>query len=145
MTATYLLDTNMFSYIVKGISPAARSEFLRLSQDHNVTLCLSVMTEAEVRFGMAKRNLSRSRCSAIENLFAHFHILPWGSEEAAVYALTRAKLEAKGITVESMDLLIAAQAITSGAVLVTRDKIFAHIEDVHATVNWANDLLIPTK
>jgi len=89
---------------------------------------------------MAKRNLSRSRRSAIESLFAHFQILPWGSEEAAVYALTRAKLEAKGITVESMDLLIAAQAIVAGAVLVTRDKIFAHVDDLHATVNWASDL-----
>lgn len=140
MTATYLLDTNMFSYIAKGISPAARSEFLRLSQDSNVSLCLSVMTEAEVRFGMAKRNLSRSRRSAIESLFAHFQILPWGSEEAAAYGLTRAKLEAKGITVESMDLLIAAQAVAAGAVLVTNDKIFAHVEDLNATVNWANDL-----
>jgi tRNA(fMet)-specific endonuclease VapC len=140
MTAIYLLDTNTFSYIAKGISQAARNEFQRLSQDHNVTLCISVMTEAEVRFGMAKRNPSRSRRSAIESLFTHFQILPWGSEEAAVYALTRAKLEAKGITVESMDLLIATQAIAAGAVLVTNDKIFAHVEDLHATINWASDL-----
>jgi tRNA(fMet)-specific endonuclease VapC len=140
MTAPYLLDTNMFSYIAKGVSPAARREFLRLSQDRNVTLCLSVMTEAEVRFGMVKHNLSRSRRSAIESLFAHFQILPWGSEEAAAYALTRAKLESKRITVESMDLLIAAQSIAARAVLVTRDKIFSSIEGLHATVNWANDL-----
>jgi tRNA(fMet)-specific endonuclease VapC len=140
MTTTYLLDTNTFSYIAKGISQAARNEFHRLSQDHNITLCISVMTEAEVRFGMAKRNVSRSRRSAIESLFAHFQILPWGSEEAATYALTRAKLEAKGITVESMDLLIAAQAITAGAVLVTNDKIFSHVGDLHTTIDWASDL-----
>ena len=54
--------------------------------------------------------------------------------------LAPAKLEARGITVESMDLLIAAQAIAAGAVLVTNDKIFAHVEDLRATVNWANDL-----
>ncbi len=140
MTTTYLIDSNMFSYIAKGISPAARNELQRLSQDRNVTLCISVMTEAEIRFGMAKRNLSRSRRSAIESLFTHFQILPWGSEEAAAYAITRAKLEAKGITVESMDLLIATQAIAARAVLVTHDKIFAHVEDLQATVNWASDL-----
>jgi predicted nucleic acid-binding protein len=39
-----------------------------------------------------------------------------------------------------MALLIAAQAIAAGAVLATSDKIFAHVEDLHATVNWANDL-----
>lgn len=140
MAAIYLLDTNIFSYIAKGTSPAARKQFQRLAQDQNVTLCISVMTEAEVRFGMVKRNLSRSRCSAIKGLLAHFQILPWGSEEAAAYAFTRAELEAKGITVESMDLLIAAQAIAAKAILVTRDKIFAHIEGLQGTANWASDL-----
>lgn len=140
MTLTYLLDTNMFSYIAKGASPAARAEFLRLSQDRDAILTISVITEAEVRYGMAKHSLSRSRRSAIEGLFAHLQILPWGSDEAAAYADARAKLEARGIAIAAMDLLIAAQAIAAGAVLVTRDKIFAHVDDLDATVNWATDL-----
>ena len=37
-------------------------------------------------------------------------------------------------------LLIAAQAIAADAVLVTRDKIFEHVSDLHSTVNWAIDL-----
>jgi len=77
MTTTYLLDTNMFSYIAKGTSPAARAEFQRLSQDGDAVLCISVITEAEVRFGMARHSLSRARCLAIEGLFANFQILPW--------------------------------------------------------------------
>jgi predicted nucleic acid-binding protein len=39
-----------------------------------------------------------------------------------------------------MDMLIAAQAIAAGAVLVTGDKIFARVDDLHATVNWATDI-----
>ena len=143
MTFTYLLDTNTFSYIAKGVSQAARAEFQRLSQDRDSVICLSAITEAEVRFGMARRGLSRPRCAAIEGLFANLQILPWGSDEAAAYAQARAALEAKGVTVSLMDMLIAAHAIATGAVLVTADKIFARVGEVTnlaATVNWATDL-----
>jgi tRNA(fMet)-specific endonuclease VapC len=138
---TYLLDTNTFSYIAKGSSAAARAEFQRLCQDRDAVLCISSITEAEVRYGMAKRSLSGERRSAIEGLFALLEILAWGSAEAAVYGQSRAKLEAQGTTVALMDMLIAAQAIAAGAVLVTRDKIFAEVDDLHTTVNWATDLV----
>ncbi len=144
MTVTYLLDTNMFSYIAKGISPAARAEFQRLSKDRDAILCISAVTEAEVRYGMTKRALSRARCAAIEGLFANVQILPWGSDEALAYAHVRAKLESQGITVSAMDLLIAAQAIAAGAVFVTGDKIFAkvaEVADLGTTMNWATDIL----
>ena len=140
MTVTYLLDTNTFSYIAKGSSPAARAEFQRLAQDPSAVLFISVITEAEVRYGMAKHSLSQNRRSAIEGLFANLQILPWGSDEAAAYARAKAKLEAQGITIAVMDMLIAAQAIAAGAVLVTRDNIFAKVDDLGATVNWATDL-----
>ena len=144
MTVTYLLDTNMFSYIAKGTSPAARAEFQRLSKDRDAVLCISVVTEAEVRYGMAKRALSRARCAAIEGLFANVQILPWGSDEALAYAQVRAKLESQGITVSAMDMLIAAQAIAAGAVFVTGDRIFAkvaEVADLGTTVNWATDIV----
>jgi len=138
--STYLLDTNTFSYIAKGNSAAARREWIRLSGDRETTVCISVITEAEVRYGMAKHALSRERAEAIEGLLANMQILPWGSEEAAAYARTRAQLEAKGVTLSAMDMLIAAQAIAASAVLVTRDKIFEQVPDLQATVNWATDL-----
>jgi tRNA(fMet)-specific endonuclease VapC len=137
---TYLLDTNMFSYIAKGNSPAARREWLRLSQDREAAVSISVITEAEVRYGLAKHALSRKRADAVEGLLANLQILPWGSEEAAAYARTRTQLEGKGVTLSVMDMLIAAQAIAADAVLVTRDKIFEHVSGLHATVNWATDL-----
>ena len=46
MTFTYLLDTNTFSYIAKGVSQAARAEFQRLSQDPDSVICISAISEA---------------------------------------------------------------------------------------------------
>ena len=142
MRARYLLDTKTFSYIVKGSSRAARAEFRRLVQDPNAEVCISVMTEAEIRYGMAKFALSPQRASAIEGLLAQVEILPWGSEEAAVYGRARVSLP-KGLTVEAMDFLIAVQSAACGAVLVTHDNIFSRIADIvgiHAVVDWATDL-----
>ena len=143
MKVAYLLDTNTFSYIVKGSSLAARAEYRRLLKDANAEVCISAITEAEVRYGMAKHQLGRARCVAIERLFATLEILPWGSEEAAVYVKVRAALEAQGVSVAEVDLLIAVHAAATGAVLVTRDTIFPRIAEVAglpATVNWATDI-----
>jgi tRNA(fMet)-specific endonuclease VapC len=137
----YLLDTNMFSYIAKGNYPAARAKFLKLSEDRDAAVCISVITEAEVRFGMAKRALSSGRCAIIEGLFANLQILSWGSDEASAYARVRAKLEAQGITVSAMDMMIAAQAIAANATLVTADKIFVKMEGLTATANWTEEAL----
>lgn len=142
MSVAYLLDTNMFSYIARGNSPAARAEFLRLSQDREATLCISVITEAEVRYGMEKRALSPGRRQAIEGLFGNLQILPWGSDEAAAFARTKVKLEDRGITLATMDLLIAAQCIAAKAVMVTHDKAFALAG--MSIADWASDLSLET-
>ncbi|MFT4114895.1 PIN domain-containing protein [Silvibacterium sp.] len=144
MSTLYLLDTNTFSYIVTGVSSAARTEFQRWLGDPDAKLCLSSITEAEVRYGMAKRALGAARVRAIENLFSTVEVLPWDSRAAAVYGKARAEIEAQGLAVAAMDMLIGAHAASLGAVLVTRDAIFHRIGPVlglSATVNWATDLL----
>ena len=62
------------------------------------------------------------------------------AELGKFWALGRAKLEAGGISAAAIDMLIAAEAIAVGAVLVTRDKIFEQIDDLKATANWVTDL-----
>lgn len=143
MKQVYLLDTNIFSYIVNGDSPAARNELLRLQKDPDATLCISSITEAELRYGIAKRPISDARRQAIDGLLANLEILPWGTQEAATYGTTRAALEARGLTVSEMDMLIAVHAISIDAVLVAADHIFpliAELGGLTATVNWATDL-----
>jgi tRNA(fMet)-specific endonuclease VapC len=138
MNVLYMLDTNMVSYIAKGHSQAARARMLNLGNDEVV--CLSAVTEAEIRYGLAKRPEAAALRERMDWFLAAVNVLPWGREEAKAYGLLRAKLESSGQTLENMDMQIAAHAIATGAVLVTNDKAFARVDDLHATVNWATDL-----
>jgi tRNA(fMet)-specific endonuclease VapC len=138
MKALYMLDTNMVSYIAKGHSQAARTRMLNLEQDEAV--CLSVITEAEVLYGLAKRPEATALRERMEWFLSAVKVLPWGRKEARTYGAVRAGLESSGKTLGSMDMQIAAHAIAVSAVLVTNDNAFAFVEDLQATVNWATDL-----
>jgi tRNA(fMet)-specific endonuclease VapC len=137
----YLLDTNTVSYIVKGQSRRARRRLERVSADHDV--CISVVTEAEIRFGLARGKVSAATEAAVELFLSKIDILPWDSAAARAYAKARATLELMGKPLANMDLLIAAHATALAAVLVTNDhsleRCATHI-DVRQTVNWADDL-----
>jgi len=138
VSRAWMIDTNTVSYIVKGNSPAARARLARLPKDEAV--CISSITAAEIRFGLARKPIPSAFRAAMEGFLAKIPILPWGSEEALVYGELRAKQEAAGKPLESMDLLIAAHAISAGARLVTHDAVFRQVEDLPATVDWATDL-----
>jgi tRNA(fMet)-specific endonuclease VapC len=133
-----MLDTNMVSYIAKGHSKAARARLLNLEKDESV--CLSVITEAEIHYGLAKRPEATALRERMEWFLAAVKVLPWGRNEAKAYGTLRAKLEFSGKTLGNMDLQIAAHAVAAGAVLVTNDRAFAQVDDLPASVNWATDL-----
>ena len=101
------------------------------------------MTEAEIRFGLARGKLSAATEAAVELFLSKIDILAWDSAAARSYAKARATLERIGKPLANMDLLIAAHAAAVGAVLVTNDHTLRecskHI-DVRQTVNWADDV-----
>jgi tRNA(fMet)-specific endonuclease VapC len=137
----YLLDTNTVSYIIKNQSRHARRRLERVSIEHDV--CISVVTEAEIRFGLARGKLSTSAEAAVEQFLAKIDILPWESDAARAYAKARAALEKSGRPPANIDLLIAAHAAAAGAVLVTSDRTLqecSRLVGVRQTVNWADDL-----
>lgn len=139
MSVLYMLDTNTVSYIAKGHSKAARARMLNLEKDEVV--CLSVITEAEIRYGLAKRPEAVALRERMEWFLAAVNVLAWGRPEAQAYGALRARLEFSGKRLENMDMQIAAHAIAADAILVTSDKAFAQIDDLRGIVNWATDLL----
>jgi tRNA(fMet)-specific endonuclease VapC len=134
----YLLDTNTVSHIVRGRSPAARARLAGLGA-HEIA-SISSITEAEIRYGLAKRPHVHALARAIEGFLGKVHMLPWDRDEAAAYGALRAKMEAAGKALGNLDMLIAAQVIARGATLVTSDKAFAQVTELRLIENWARDL-----
>ena len=133
-----MLDTNILSYIAKGRSAAARAALLNLQIDE--AACISAITEAEIRYGLAKRPEATALKFLLESLLASIRVLPWERDEAETYGRLRAKLEANGKTLGNMDMMIAAHAIASNATLVTNDLAIHRINGLRTPVNWATDL-----
>jgi len=138
-TRRYMLDTNQVSDIVKGRSTAAR---VRLEQlRFNEVACISVITQAELFYGVAKRPNATMLKAALETLLMRLQVLPWDHEESVVYGKLRARQKALGKPLEAMDLLIASHAIATDSILVSRDKVFARVGDLPALTNWSTDIV----
>jgi tRNA(fMet)-specific endonuclease VapC len=133
-----MLDTNIVSDIVKGKSLAARARLANLQ--HGEIACISAITEAELQYGLAKRPKATVIRSVVESFIQRIQVLPWGREEALAYGALRAKQEAAGKALGNLDMLIAAHAISVGAILVTNDKGSLQLGDLPATVDWSTEL-----
>lgn len=115
--ASYMLDTDTFSYLVSGRRPAVRKQVAR----HQKAIVLSAITLAESLFG-ARKNGSQKLLSVISLFREIFPVQPWNSDAAEVYSKIRAEMEGRGQPIGNMDMLIAASAIASGCTLVTNNE-----------------------
>jgi tRNA(fMet)-specific endonuclease VapC len=125
MAVRYLLDTNMASYVIKGNVPRVREHLLTIPM---AEVGISVVTEAELRFGTARRPEAVRLKIAVEEFLLRVEVLFWNSEAAQHYARVRAALERAGDPMGNLDLMIAAQALAAQAVLVTHDRVFRRVK-----------------
>ena len=121
----YLLDTNMASYVIKGNFPRVRERLVRVPM---ADVGISVITEAELRFGVARKPEAARLAIAVEEFLLRVQILPWDSAAAKSYATLRSSLERLGEPVGNLDLMIAAQAVAAPAILVTHDHVFRRVK-----------------
>ena len=133
MAIRYLLDTNTASYVIKGNFPRVRERLVRVPM---ADVGISTVTEAELRYGVARIPGAHKLERAVEEFLLRLEILPWDSEAAQQYAVFRAHLEAIGEAMGNLDMMIAAQALAAGAVLVTHDKVFRRITGLDVE-DWA--------
>jgi tRNA(fMet)-specific endonuclease VapC len=125
MAVRYLLDTNTASYVIKGSFPRVRERLLKVPM---AEVGISVVTEAELRFGVARRPEATTLKSVVEEFLLRVEVLPWNSEAARQYAEIRAYLEKDGEPMGNLDLMIAAQSMATGVVLVTHDHVFRRVK-----------------
>src|SRR5215470_14759368 len=125
MPARYLLDTNTASYIIKGNVPRVRKKLLTVPASE---VAISVITEAELRFGVCRLPNPARIAIAVEEFLKYVDIRPWDSAAAREYAELRATLEAGGTPIGNLDLMIAAHALALGIVLVSSDRVFRRLK-----------------
>lgn len=128
--AGWMLDTNAASAVIKSRSPELDRRIAGAS------VCISVITEAELRFGIVRRRAQSALVRTVEAFLACTQILPWTSETARIYGDLRAELEAKGRPLGALDLLIAAHALSERRTLMTADEAFAQVPGL-ALGNWS--------
>src|SRR5437899_11782981 len=125
MAVRYLLDTNTASYVIKGSFPRVRERLLKVPM---AEVGISVVTEAELLFGMARLPEATRLKTVVEEFLLRVEVLPWNSEAARHYARLRATLEKEGEPMGNLDMMIAAQALASDGVLVTHDRVFRRVK-----------------
>jgi tRNA(fMet)-specific endonuclease VapC len=136
MPVRYLLDTNMANYIIKGNIPRVREHLLRVPM---AEIGVSVITEAELRFGVARKLEAARLKIAVEEFLLRVEVLSRDSEAAKTYALIRTAVERDGKPMGNLDMMIAAQALAAGVVLVTHDRVFRRVKDL-GVENWTRPL-----
>ena len=127
MPVRYLLDTNTASYVIKGNFPRVRE---RLMKTQMAEVGISVLTEAELRSGVARKPAAVKLRTAIEEFLLRVETLPWDSEAAQQYGQIRAALERVGQPMGNLDMMIAAHALACQVVLVTHDHVFRRIKQL---------------
>lgn len=123
MNAQYMLDTNTVSFLVRG-KPEIRARVAELPMG---ACCISVITEAELRFGLARRPEAIQLARLVHELLLRLPSLSWNSKAAQCYAELRAASELHGLTVSNMDMLIAAHARSAELPLITHDAVFLRL------------------
>lgn len=116
---TYLLDTNAVIALLKNQPPKVRRRFRR-SAARGASIAVSSVALFELWYGVDRSERRRENTERLRVfLSADISHLPFGEEDAAIAGDLRATLERAGTPIGPYDLLIAAQALRTGATLVT--------------------------
>jgi len=132
----YLLDTDHLSFL-EGTHPRVLARLSEVGTENRVVT--SVVNFGEVLLGVAllpegkRRNELLERCRQV--LGQMQGVLQVSLSAAQNYAGIAALLQRKGRPIPVNDMWIAAVALSRGAVLVTSDAHFAHVDGLR-TEDW---------
>ncbi|WP_233203215.1 type II toxin-antitoxin system VapC family toxin [Mycetohabitans endofungorum] len=128
------MDTDITSYLIKGKSPAIEAKLVNLVP---ATVCISVMTRVELLYGLKRLPLGHRLHLAVRQFLKIVRTLQWDAEAADWYAEIRHQLISTGQPIGEMDMMIAAHALSAGAILVTNNS--RHYDRIEAPLileNW---------
>ncbi|MCW5239067.1 type II toxin-antitoxin system VapC family toxin [Verminephrobacter eiseniae] len=131
----HMLDTDTASYLIKGKSPTIKARLEALVPS---MVCISVMTRAELQYGLKRLPADHRLHLAVRQFLKIVRVLPWDAEAADWYANIRHQLVSTGLPIGELDMMIASHSLSAGAVLVTNNR--RHFERIEAPLileNWA--------
>src|SRR5690242_13514473 len=104
-----MLDTDIVSYLIKNKSPSIAE---KLAEVDPSMLCISVITRAELLYGLKKLPINHPLHFGVRQFLRIIRIFSWGIEAADFYADIRHQLVATGQPIGEMDMMIAAHALS---------------------------------
>ena len=129
----YLLDTDICSYAIRGVSAVLDA---RLVSAREGALVVSAVTRAELVFGLEKRGNPRALFRLVHAFLDRTAVMPWDAAAADHFARLRAQLDRAGTPIGIFDTMIAGHAQALKAVLVSNNqKHFAKVRSLK-TENW---------
>ncbi len=128
-----MLDTNICIYTIKQ-KPAEVLD--RFKQELSNGLCISAITLAELKHGVEKSSKPERNELALAQFLTALTVIPFDDLAAVEYGKICAYLQKQGKPIGTMDMLIAASAISSDMTLVTNNtREFERIPNI-SLENW---------
>lgn len=136
----YLLDTNACIAIINARPELVRTRF-QGALERGGTVAVSTVSAFELWYGVAKSGRPEFNAQRVETFFSGpVEILGFDDDDARSAGLLRAHLERAGTPIGAYDVLIASQALTADAVLITdNEREFARVPDL-TTENWTRPI-----
>jgi tRNA(fMet)-specific endonuclease VapC len=117
----YLLDTNIVSDLVRNPQGKVARHIRTVGEKH---VCTSIIVAAELRYAADKKRADKKGSprlsSQLDAVLGALEVLPFETPADASYGLLRTRLEQAGTPIGANDLLIAAQTLALGYVIVTK-------------------------
>ena len=130
---TFLLDTNACVDYLTGRYPRVAD---RIQRTLPADLCVSSIVAAELRYGADNSRYPVQNHSRLDVFLAEVRCLDFDLAASTAYGAIRVALERRGQPVGAHDMLIAAHAISAGAVLVSDNvREFSRVKGL-SVENW---------
>ena len=116
MSSRYMLDTNMCIYLMKNQPPEVA---VRFSQCRVGDVVMSAITYAELEYGVATTTDPEQAGANLAGLVEDIPVIAFDSAAAIAYGPIR--LATRESKKDHLDKLIAAHAVSLGAIVVTNN------------------------
>ena len=114
----YYLDTDICIFALKDEFPTIKKELHGFTPED---IKIPSLVQAELLLGALKSANPRQEITIVERFLSPYEIIPFGKQEAVVYAKIRCDLEKKGTSIGPNDLIVAATVLAHQGVLVTHN------------------------